>query len=93
MLKNYLQTAWRHLTHHKTWAITNVAGLCLGLASVMLILLFVKDEISFDRFQTRGQHLYRLVHEAMDPTGTEEKGGMNSPRVRGFGFQERERER
>ena len=77
MLKNYLQTALRLLTRHKVWSITNLAGLSIGLACVMLILLFVKDEVSFDRFHAKGDHLYRLVSESMDPQGNQDKNGMS----------------
>ena len=47
MLKNYLMVAWRHLHHGKAFTFINVAGLALGMASCLLILLFVQDELSF----------------------------------------------
>jgi putative ABC transport system permease protein len=75
MLKNYFLTAWRNLARNKTYSFTNLAGLSIGLASVMLILLYVKDEVSFDRFHANGPHIYRLVHESLDPTGHLGKGG------------------
>ncbi len=75
MLRNYFLTAWRNLARNKTYSLTNLAGLSIGLASVMLIMLYVQDEVSFDRFQVKGPHIYRLVHEALDPLGHEEKGG------------------
>lgn len=75
MLQNYLLTAWRHLIKNKVWALTNLTGLSIGLASVMLILLFVKDEVSFDRFHANGPRLYRLVHDIRDETGKASGGG------------------
>jgi len=75
MLKNYLLTAWRHLVKNKVYSIVNLFGLSIGLAAVMLIVLYVKDEVSFDHFQTNGRNIYRLVHNALDPTGHEQKGG------------------
>jgi putative ABC transport system permease protein len=75
MLRNYLRTAWRHLVRNKVWSLTNLAGLSAGLAAVMLILLYVADEVSFDRFQANGPRLYRLVHDSRDEMGKEGGGG------------------
>jgi len=75
MLKNYILVAWRNLTRNKVWAFTNVTGLSIGFAAVMLILLYISDEISFDRFQANGPHLYRLVHDSRDEMGKEGGGG------------------
>jgi putative ABC transport system permease protein len=75
MIKNYFKTAWRNLVRHKTYAFTNLAGLSIGLATVMLIMLFVSDELSYDKFNTNAGQLYRVVHEGMSPEGNIEKGG------------------
>src|SRR5258708_28171378 len=75
MLQNYFHIAWRNLTRHKVWAFTNLAGLSIGLAAVMLIMLYISDEVSFDRFQANSPHLYRLVHDSRDETGRESGGG------------------
>jgi putative ABC transport system permease protein len=75
MLKNFFLTAWRNLARNKAYAFTNLAGLSIGLASVMLILLYIKDEISFDRFQAKAPQIYRLVSESLDQSGHEGKGG------------------
>ena len=75
MLQNYIRVAWRNLTRNKVWAFTNVTGLSIGLAAVMLIMLYISDEISFDRFQANGPHLYRLVHDSRDEMGKEGGGG------------------
>jgi putative ABC transport system permease protein len=75
MLKNYFKTAWRNLIRHKIYSITNLVGLTIGLASVMLIMLYISDEISFDKFHTNGNRIYRVVHDALSPEGKEEKGG------------------
>ncbi|QJD98188.1 FtsX-like permease family protein [Mucilaginibacter robiniae] len=76
MLKNYLKTAWRNIVRHKTYAIINVAGLSIGLASVMLIVLFVRDEVSFDSFHAKAPQLYRLVHEDSKIEGGTSKSGI-----------------
>jgi putative ABC transport system permease protein len=64
MIKNYLITAWRNLSRHKTYSIINVVGLSIGLACAMLIILYVKDEVSFDRFHKNGNHIYRIARKA-----------------------------
>jgi putative ABC transport system permease protein len=60
MLKNYLKIALRHLQRHKGYAFINVGGLALGMASCVLILLFVQDELSFDRFHEQVDEIYRV---------------------------------
>jgi len=61
MLKSYFITAWRYLTRHKTYSVINIAGLSIGLACAMLILLYVKDEASFDKFHKNVNNVYRIV--------------------------------
>lgn len=61
MLKNYLMVAWRHLRHSKAFTFINVAGLALGMASCLLILLFVQDELSFDQYHEKADRIYRLT--------------------------------
>jgi putative ABC transport system permease protein len=60
MLRNYLVTALRNLVRHKLYSFINIAGLALGLASVILIALFIRDEISFDKWVPDTANLYRL---------------------------------
>ncbi|WP_229311086.1 ABC transporter permease [Larkinella soli] len=62
MLRNYLKIAFRNLLKQPVFSLINITGLSLGLATVLFILLFVQDEVSFDRFQERGDRLYRLVY-------------------------------
>ncbi len=58
MLKNYFLTAWRHLWKNRAYSIINIAGLAIGMAACIIILLFVSYEKSFDRWHTR--NIYRL---------------------------------
>lgn len=85
MLFHYLKLAWRNLTRHRMYATINIAGLAIGLASVVLITLYVRDEVSFDQFHTKGPQIYRVVHDAMSPEGQEEKGG-NTGALQGPAF-------
>jgi putative ABC transport system permease protein len=60
MLKNYLKIAFRHLRKSKTYSFINITGLSAGLAVSILLLLWVNDELSFDRFNKHAASLYRL---------------------------------
>jgi putative ABC transport system permease protein len=60
MFKNYLKTAWRNLLKNKFYSVINIAGLTLGLGIGILILLWVKDELSFDTFHKNSKNIYRL---------------------------------
>ncbi|HZX58066.1 MAG TPA: ABC transporter permease, partial [Mucilaginibacter sp.] len=60
MIRNYIKTAWRNLVKNKFYSIINIAGLTLGLAIGILILLWVQDELSFDTFHKNAKNIYRL---------------------------------
>jgi len=60
MIRNYFKTAWRNLIGNKFYSIINIAGLTLGLAVGILILLWVQDELSFDTFHKNAKNIYRL---------------------------------
>lgn len=61
MLTNYLKIAWRNLIRNKTFAAINIVGLALGMATCLLIGLFVMDELSYDRFHTNADRIVRVV--------------------------------
>ena len=61
MFKNYFKTAFRNLTRNKTYSFINIAGLSIGLACAMLIMLYVNDEASFDKFNKNVNNIYRIV--------------------------------
>lgn len=74
MFKNYFKTAWRNLTRNKIYSFINIAGLSMGLACAMLILLYVKDEVSFDRFHKNVNNIYRIVDVQKFGTVTRKSG-------------------
>jgi putative ABC transport system permease protein len=76
MLKNYFKIAWRNLVKNKVYSFINISGLSLGLACAMLIILYVKDEVSYDRFHEDGEHIYRIVSQIYNESGVPD--GMNS---------------
>jgi putative ABC transport system permease protein len=58
MFRNYFKIAWRNLWKNKVYSVINIAGLAIGMAACIVILLFVFYENSFDRFHTK--NIYRL---------------------------------
>ncbi len=69
MLKNYLKIALRNLRKHRGYTVINVAGLGVGLASCVLILLFVQDERSYDRFHANADRIVRVALDDIDANG------------------------
>lgn len=64
MIRNYLKIAFRNLIRHKAFSFINITGLAIGMASSILILLWVRDELSYDRFHKNADHIYRIVANA-----------------------------
>jgi putative ABC transport system permease protein len=60
MLKNYLKIALRNLLKFKAYSFINIFGLAIGVTACILILLFVNDELSYDRFNTKADQIYRI---------------------------------
>ncbi len=60
MFRNYLKIAWRNLARNKTFSAINIIGLAVGIASCLLILLFVKDEQRYDRFLPNADRIYQV---------------------------------
>jgi putative ABC transport system permease protein len=63
MFKNYFKIALRNLVKHRASTLINIVGLALGMVCCLLILLWVQDELSFDRFHTQQDHLYELINK------------------------------
>ncbi|MET4081823.1 putative ABC transport system permease protein [Pedobacter sp. UYP30] len=60
MLKNYIKIAFRNLWKNKGYAAINIFGLAIGLATCLMITLFVLDELSYDKFNTKADRIYRI---------------------------------
>jgi len=63
MIRNYFRVALRNIARHKVFTFLNVAGLAIGMAASLLILLWVQDELSYDRFNKKGEHIYRVEED------------------------------
>ena len=72
MLRNYLKIAWRNLVRNKAFSAINIAGLSIGMATCLLIGLFVLDELSYDRQFEKADRIVRVVF----------RGTMNGEKMR-----------
>jgi putative ABC transport system permease protein len=63
MFKNYLRTAIRNLRKNRGYSFLNVCGLAIGMACCILILLWVKDELSYDKFHEKADRIFRMTSE------------------------------
>ncbi|MGN6400273.1 MAG: ABC transporter permease, partial [Flavisolibacter sp.] len=64
MIKNYFKIAWRNLMRHKTFSFINIFGLSLGIATCFIIMMYVQNELSFDRFNKNADRIVRIVFKA-----------------------------
>ncbi|HUB60787.1 MAG TPA: ABC transporter permease [Puia sp.] len=77
MLKSYFKIAWRNILRNRTNSIINIAGLAIGIASVILIILYVQDERSYDRFMGNADRIYQVnIDMSM---GNQASIGSNTP--------------
>lgn len=63
MIKNYIKTAFRNLLKNKGFTAINILGLALGLATCLLIVFYVFDELSYDRYNAKGDRIYRINND------------------------------
>jgi putative ABC transport system permease protein len=61
MIKNYLKTAWRNLRRNKLYSIINIGGLAIGMAISFMLLLYVYNEFSFDKYHANDARLYKVL--------------------------------
>jgi len=62
-LKNYIKITWRNIRNNKIYSFINIMGLAVGMACCILILLWVQDELSFDKFHENYSDIYRTIPE------------------------------
>ena len=78
MLKNYILVALRNLWRHRGYTLINIFGLTIGLASTIFILLYVVNEMSYDRFHEKSDRIYRIWISGSMPA-TEMRHAVSSP--------------
>lgn len=66
MIKNYLKIAFRNIIRHKAFTAINISGLAIGMACSIFILLWVQNELGYDRFHKNATEIYRITADAGD---------------------------
>ncbi len=82
MFRNYLIVAFRNLWQQKVYSFINIMGLTVGLAAVFLIFMWVRMEVSYDRFHPDADRIYRLVSRVetgQNPAYVQTMGGPVAP--------------
>lgn len=79
MFSSYFLTAYRNLRRNKVYAGINIAGLAVGLAAALLILLVVRFETSYDTFRPDVDRIYRVVASPKGPQGISYHADMQTP--------------
>jgi putative ABC transport system permease protein len=67
MFKNYLRTALRNLARHRGYSLINITGFAAGLASCLVIFLFVRQELSYDRYHRDADRIFRIAQDIQTP--------------------------
>ncbi|HTF31088.1 MAG TPA: ABC transporter permease, partial [Flavitalea sp.] len=75
MIKNYFKIALRNLWRHRLFSLLNILGLTVGITACFLIFLYVKFELSYDSFHSKGDRIYRMVSDIKTPTEVLHPGG------------------
>ena len=75
MLKNYFKIAFRNLWKHRVFSFINIMGLTVGMTACFLIFLYVRFEVSYDRYHEKGDRVYRIIADIKTPTEVLKAGG------------------
>lgn len=78
MIRNYFRIALRNILRHKAYSAINISGLAIGMASSILILLWVQNELSYDRFHAHADQVYRITADASGFKAAVNPAGMPS---------------
>jgi len=78
MLKNYLKVIFRNIKNNKLYASLNIVGLAVGLASFFVIVLFINNELAYDKFHEKKDRIYRALDVREMDTGEEKGAGLTA---------------
>ncbi len=81
LLYNYFKIALRNIKRHKGYSILNVAGLAIGMACTILIMIWVQDELSYDRFHANAERIYRVIDYEQFSDGSDFVFSSNPPEL------------
>lgn len=86
MLFHHLKIAIRNLWNHRFFTVLNLSGLAVGIAVSLALMLFVREEVSFDKYHSNAERVYRLNLEVPDDAGLERWA--TAPNIAGPTFKE-----
>jgi len=81
MLKNYFIVALRNILRQKGYSFINIAGLVIGLTCCIFLFIWVNDELSYDRFNTNSDRIYRILVEIPRPNAANRISSFTAPMV------------
>ena len=84
MIKNYFKVALRNIIKHKGYSVINIFGLAIGIACCMLIFLYVKDELTYDRYHKNEDRIYRITSTLSFAGNESTIGGSNFPEAMAY---------
>ena len=67
MFRNLIKTAFRHILKHPGYSILNILGLTLGITSALFLIIYVSDEISYDKYHEKADRIYRVSSTITEP--------------------------
>lgn len=73
MLRNYFKIAFRNLLKYRAYSLINIFGLMIGISCFLIIALYVFDEMTFDRFHSKADNMYRIVEDRTAENGKQSK--------------------
>ena len=82
MLTNYFKIAWRNIRRDRFYSLINILGLTIGITCGLLLLLYVTDELSYDRYHKNADRIYRVVTEIHEPDKINHWVGIQAPAVK-----------
>jgi len=68
MVKNYIKVAFRNLKKHKGYSFLNIAGFAVGMACCLLIVIYIRHELSYDQYHENADRVYRIVQDIQTKT-------------------------
>jgi len=80
MLRNYVKVAIRNVSRFKGYAAINIVGLAIGMAGCIIITLWVIDELSYDRFHSEGERIFRVIKDG-GPDERSNRSALTSPPI------------
>lgn len=84
MIKNYLVVTLRNFLRNKNYTLINIIGLSIGITSCIIIFLLITYELSFDKFHSRYDHIYRIVMDSKNATGISHSASTPYPLAKAF---------